>query len=179
MENRTAWLWAGLAASIGLWLWSRTQSGAALVSAGFEAAGQAAGWLMSQARGIRNNNPGNIEHSADAWEGMAADQTDPTFVQFTAPEWGIRAMVRIMRTHYNAGQHTVRELITTWAPPTENNTDAYVAAVAQCSGLDPDTVYAFDVIVAAIAPCVILEENGQQPYPPQVIAQGITLESTA
>lgn len=33
-------------------------------------------------RGIRNNNPLNIRRSADHWQGMRDEQTDPSFVQF-------------------------------------------------------------------------------------------------
>ena len=46
------------------------------------------------ARGIRNNNPGNIRKSAIQWRGEtpAALKQDPDFEEFIAPEWGIRAM---------------------------------------------------------------------------------------
>ena len=33
-------------------------------------------------RGIRNNNPLNIRHSKDKWQGIAITQTDKSFVQF-------------------------------------------------------------------------------------------------
>jgi hypothetical protein len=183
MENRTLWLLAGLAGAGVLWAWSRTQSGSSAIAAAASATGSAVtgagAWIMSTIRGIRNNNPGNIKHSADVWEGQAPQQTDATFVQFTAPEWGIRAMTRIMRVHYDAGATTLRQLITIWAPPSENDTASYIAAVSSCSGLDPDTTYDFDTMVAQLVPCVITQENGLQPYPTDLIAQGISLESTA
>ena len=33
-------------------------------------------------RGQRNNNPLNIRHSADKWQGARVEQTDKSFVQF-------------------------------------------------------------------------------------------------
>jgi hypothetical protein len=135
---------------------------------------------MSQVRGIRNNNPGNIVKTSDVWEGQSPTQTDPTFVQFLTPEWGIRALVRVMRTHFNNGQNTVRQLITSWAPPSENNTDAYITEVAAIAGIGPDDVITdFDATIGAIVPGVIMQENGLNPYTPDVIASGITLEQTA
>ena len=39
-------------------------------------------------RGIRNKNPGNIKLGTD-WEGLASDQTDPTFCIFDEAVMGI------------------------------------------------------------------------------------------
>ena len=50
-------------------------------------------------RGLRNNNPGNIRRSKDNWQGLAPEQTDPDFFQFTAPEWGYRALIKTLQTY--------------------------------------------------------------------------------
>ena len=42
-------------------------------------------------RGIKNNNPLNIRHSADQWQGAREEQTDKEFVQFTSMAYGYRA----------------------------------------------------------------------------------------
>ena len=39
-------------------------------------------------RGIRNKNPGNIKLGTD-WDGLAAEQTDPTFCIFDEAVMGI------------------------------------------------------------------------------------------
>ena len=51
-------------------------------------------------RGIRNHNPGNVLRTKSVtWQGQAEDQSgDPEFVVFTAPEWGLRAIARILLT---------------------------------------------------------------------------------
>jgi len=46
-------------------------------------------------RGIRNKNPGNIKLGTD-WDGLADEQSDPTFCIFKEAVWGIRALMRIL-----------------------------------------------------------------------------------
>ena len=125
-------------------------------------------------RGIRNNNPGNIRFSDDQWQGLAAEQTDEEFFVFSAPEWGIRAMARIL-TNYQSrhGLGTVREIINRWAPPSENDTDAYVRSVARQTGLDADAPINVGVQMFPLVSAIIVHENGQNPFDSQVIGDGI------
>jgi hypothetical protein len=130
-------------------------------------------------RGIRNNNPGNIERTGVRWRGMSADQSgDNRFAVFDAPEWGIRAMARVLRNYMGRGVNTVRGIINTWAPPVENDTGAYVNAVARNLAVDPDQPLDDRVFPGLIA-AIIQHENGQQPYDAGVIGRGIELERTA
>ena len=55
---------------------------------------------MKTSRGIRNNNPLNIRHSADRWLGMREEQEDKSFVQFKSMAYGYRAAWRILQTYY-------------------------------------------------------------------------------
>ena len=48
---------------------------------------------ISEIRGFRNHNPGNIRHG-DRWKGLSKGQPDPAFCTFVSPEYGIRAMGR-------------------------------------------------------------------------------------
>ncbi len=81
-------------------------------------------------RGIRNHNPGNIR-KGDLWQGRAPEQADPDFVQFETMAWGIRALVMLLRKYrIKYGLTTIRGVISRWAPPNENDTDAYVHAVS-------------------------------------------------
>ncbi len=50
-------------------------------------------------RGIRNNNPGNIDHNPkNKWQGQL--QHDPKiekrFCRFESPEYGIRALMKLL-----------------------------------------------------------------------------------
>jgi hypothetical protein len=130
-------------------------------------------------RGIRNNNPGNIRWG-DAWQGLIdpSQRTDPSFCQFTEPVYGIRAMARIFAKYSDAyGLTTVRGIIGRWAPPSENNTDAYVQNVANLIGVGPDDkinvhdTRTMDTLIKA----VIQHENGQQPYDTATIDKGVAL----
>ena len=89
-------------------------------------------------RGIRNNNPLNIRcSSGQTWLGECPEQGDRLFVQFSSMKWGIRAALIIMRTYWKKGYRTSGQIIHRWAPPTENNTDAYVKNVCTMTGLQP------------------------------------------
>lgn len=126
-------------------------------------------------RGIRNHNPGNIRHGAK-WQGMADVQSDAAFVTFKAPEWGIRAMARILvKYQSDYGLHTVRAIIHRWAPPVENDTDAYVLQVAKALGVDPDQPIDVWARLPQLIPAIIKHENGKQPYSAATIQQGIDL----
>ena len=91
-------------------------------------------------RGLRNNNPLNIRHSADRWQGARINQTDKAFVQFTSMAYGYRAVWKILDTYCltfkrERKAYNVRNIIGRWAPPTENDTDAYVRDAVKLSGL--------------------------------------------
>lgn len=127
------------------------------------------------ARGIRNNNPGNIRKAGDwrKWQGLAANQTDREFLVFASPVDGIRALARTLITYYDkrfAGDgskiDTVAEVIARWAPPAENNTSMYAAAVAQHMGQapsDPVDLHAY-ADLRPMVEAIIQHENGMQPY---------------
>ena len=93
-------------------------------------------------RGIRNNNPLNIRRSADKWQGLKAQQEDREFFQFSEMKWGWRAAFRLLcHTYYGKYKlKTIRALITRWAPPKENNTEAYIRRVTDRIGIGADTV---------------------------------------
>jgi len=84
-------------------------------------------------RGIRNHNPGNIRWG-DPWQGLVvkAKRTDTAFCQFSNAAYGIRALARTLITYQDKyGIRTIRDIVTRWAPPAENDTSAYIDAVAQ------------------------------------------------
>lgn len=127
------------------------------------------------ARGLRNNNPGNIRHGA-SWQGMAAEQLDADFVTFTAPEWGIRAIVRILHHYQALGITTVTAIISRWAPPNENNTPAYIKSICDYAALAPTDVVP-DTALPAVIKGIIIHENGSCPYDYDLINKGIALAS--
>ncbi len=133
--------------------------------------------MAEQPRGLRLHNPGNIRHGRDKWQGMAKEQTDPSFVRFEAPQFGIRALARVLLTYDKKGFNTPRAIINRWAPPTENNTEAYVAHVAQKLAVEPDDWIDIDTVevMQPLVEAIILRENGRQPYKPQLILDGLRM----
>ena len=93
------------------------------------------------ARGIRNNNPLNIRRTAkDQWKGLRGQQTDTAFCQFETMEWGWRAAFRLLtRTYYRKyGLRTIRDIVSRWAPSSENDTRAYIQNVSRLTGIASD-----------------------------------------
>lgn len=90
-------------------------------------------------RGLRNNNPGNLIRTNNAWQGKISysQSTDEKFEQFENVHFGIRAMLKDLINDINKGKNTVKSLISEYAPRTENNTDAYIASVAKTLGVSP------------------------------------------
>lgn len=104
-------------------------------------------------RGIRNNNPLNIRHSTNRWQGMATRQTDRAFVQFTSRKYGYRAAFVLIR-NYIALQRTdtIAKIITRWAPSSDgNNTQSYIRFVSETSGIGVDKPLRFSDQKAMVA----------------------------
>lgn len=146
---------SGLLVAVALLVFSRTRAGKSTVSAIVDTVG-------SVARGVRNNNPGNIRHG-EKWQGLSTVQSDPAFAQFQSMQYGIRAMSKVLRTYQTRyGLDNIREIIARWAPPSENDTGSYVASVARETGIQPE--YSIDTQNAdtmfALVRAIIRHENG-------------------
>lgn len=157
MARVPALLWI-LGSAAGLWLLSRTERGQVVAA---DVVGAVKNALTP--RGIRNNNPGNIEWIATAskrWRGMVGQ--DGRYGVFDTAANGIRAIGGELRASIARGQ-TLAQAIAEWAPATENNTNAYQRAVSSETGILLDTRLATHH-VAAVAAAIIKHENGVQPY---------------
>jgi len=85
-------------------------------------------------RGLRNNNPLNIRHSADIFQGEIIG-ADKAFKTFSSMPYGYRAAFITLATYLSKGCNTIEKIVTRWAPPIENNTGAYIANVERWSGI--------------------------------------------
>ncbi|WP_240312080.1 structural protein [Teredinibacter turnerae] len=130
-------------------------------------------------RGIRNKNPLNIERTGDKWLGMSADQSsDSRFVVFDHEVYGIRAAARILKNYGKRGVDTIEQIISTWAPDHENDTDNYIAIVAKKTGIPTQRPIADDEFPALLA-AMIEVENGSNPYSMELIAEGVRLANVS
>ena len=93
-----------------------------------------------QPKGIRRNNPGNIEWGSP-WQGLADPKDYPPdrFAAFVSAVYGIRALARTLITYYdkrkaNDGSKidSLQEIVERWAPASDNNNvDAYARQLAK------------------------------------------------
>ena len=114
-------------------------------------------------RGIRNNNPGNIRKSQVDWIGEVTG-VDESFESFDTMENGIRALGKLLLTYDKKyGLNTVRSIIDRWAPPNENNTEAYIAATATRMGVNSEDKLDLHnpFVLSKLVYAIICHENGE------------------
>lgn len=124
-------------------------------------------WRMpaNAPRGIRNNNPGNIQKGA-GFQGEV-EGNDPRFATFATPEDGIRAIGMNLLTYQRQhGLDTVQGILNRWAPPSENDTGAYVGQVARALGVEPNQQLDLSdpATLTGLTAAIIRHENAMQPY---------------
>lgn len=143
---------------------------------------------QSTARGVRNNNPGNIDYNPrNAWQGQLGIEVGvakPRFARFDSPENGIRALGKLLLNYRGKdgmpgvgkpGIDTAIEFISRWAPSTENNTTAYAQAIAKRLGVGVrDSIdISNPCVLRETIVGIIVHENGGNPYSDQVIDEGV------
>lgn len=121
--------------------------------------------LVDMPRGIRNNNPGNIViNSNNNWKGKIplSQNTDGHFEQFSALPYGIRALIKLLRTYHAQGYNTIEKIITKYAPAWENNTNAYIASVEAQTGVSRYDLINVDsfIMLKSLVKAISRHENG-------------------
>lgn len=74
---------------------------------------------------IRTNNPGALMPGGK-------------LAEYPSMEEGLRALDQNLASYGKKGINTLSGVISTWAPPSANDTNAYIAHVAKVTGLDPN-----------------------------------------
>lgn len=136
-------------------------------------------------RGIRNNNPGNIDFNPrNDWVGQLGKEPGGRFAIFDTPENGIRALGKLLIAYRGKdgmpgvggkGIDTVLETINRWAPASENDTQAYAATVAKRLGVritDPIDIRSLATLRGMVV-SIIIHENGLNPYRDSILDEGI------
>lgn len=116
--------------------------------------------LLTVPRGIRNNNPGNLR-SDISWAFMTGG--DPGgFAIFDDSVHGLRALAKDLQTKITKdGLTTIRQIISKYAPTSENNTAAYIASVSNDTGIGPDDQLTADPdTLAMLIRAIVNHENG-------------------
>lgn len=141
-------------------------------------------------RGFLNNNPGNIDRGSVPWNGEIRDVakcandvqrrelTQGRFCVFQSADYGIRAICKNLQAYHDRlGCKSVRDYINRWAPPNENNTEAYIGRVAMEIGLSPDAQV--DLMeprtMKALVRGIIMVECAGMPYQDADLERGMSL----
>lgn len=131
----------------------------------------------SGAKGIKNNNPLNIEaRPENNWIGKVSNNRG-RFEVFTTPIYGIRAAAKLIVNYQDKyGIDTIAKLITRWAPPSDNNpTQEYINYVSRKTNIPPNQPITMANHLDQIIPAMIYMENGSQPYTQALIDKGIRI----
>lgn len=129
-------------------------------------------------RGVRNNNPGNINFGdwarAHGATGIEPGK-DGRFATFANAQAGLDALGELLRSkgYIGGGRDTVASILEKYAPRKDNNdTDMYIRMVAKRLGvdanahLDPRNMQQMNGLIDGI----VRVENGMNPYSREMIA---------
>lgn len=135
--------------------------------------------------GVRRNNPGNIDYNpATDWLGMVSPHDGHRFCYFKSPEYGIRAMAKLLSNYYRLKRHvdgtridTIYKAVYRWAPPNENHTDIYAKFVAARCGVGEHEKIDFTKpeVMACMVKAMIRMECGYEVYSDEIVKKGIGL----
>jgi hypothetical protein len=125
-------------------------------------------------RGIRNNNPGNLNYAGQSGA-IKEGGKGGRFAKFGSMESGIRALGRQLKLYQSRGINTIDELVNIYAPASDNNnTSAYKHALSRAtnksrnSPLNLDDQTYFNLVKG-----IINHENGKGYVTDAQIAKGL------
>lgn len=121
-------------------------------------------------RGIRNNNPGNLR----AWGDTPRING---YAHFGTPAAGLAAMVENLQAQQSVhGLDTIAGIIGKWAPPSENNTAAYIADIVKQTGFGANQHLDLTdkKTVAPLVSGIIKHEGNSTGYSKDMVDQAVT-----
>ena len=111
--------------------------------------------------GFAANNPLNLRYIAppDNFNGQTG-QTAQGIGVYDSLQNGLRAAYLQLTEYYESGLTTITEIVTKWAPPSENPTAQYIANVSGWTGLDANATLSWPGDAADLILAMAQEENG-------------------
>lgn len=88
-------------------------------------------------RAERNNNPGNLNFVGQAGATLEGGN-NARFAKFGSTAEGVSALAKQLGRYGDRGLDTIKKIINTYAPSSENNTQAYVDALSKRLGISGD-----------------------------------------
>lgn len=127
-------------------------------------------------RGERNNNPGNIEFAGQRGAHLEDPAGDGSqrFASFETSDDGLFALAKLLtgKNYAAGGKDTIREIITKFAPASENNTAEYIKTIVDAmkglgAGADTKLNLNDPKVLAGLMNGIITVENGRNIYAAQ------------
>lgn len=156
--------------------WVKDKTGFDPRSVGQWIRGQFSG--ANEPRGIRNNNPGNLNYVGQNGATLEEHST-PRFARFNSAFEGFAALGKQIKAYYNgtskaAGYQklqSVEDIISRFAPASENNTQAYINKLSKMIGVGRgDSLNIQDPqVLATLMNGITQIENGKNPYAPEMV----------
>lgn len=88
----------------------------------------------SAPRGIRNNNPGNLNYAGQAGATKEGGEGG-RFAVFESMEHGVAALYKQLQIYFKRGVNTLSSIVKTYAPASDgNNVDSYISALSRATG---------------------------------------------
>jgi uncharacterized protein (TIGR02594 family) len=131
-------------------------------------------------RGVRNNNPGNLEIGQFTQSLPGYTQgADSRFASFQTPEQGLGALSTLLTTKYN-GQ-SLNQIISHYAPSSENDTQSYIDNLSKSTGLDPNKPVDMSNpdTRQKVMQGIVKIENGNDPYTAKQYNAAIGMQSAS
>ncbi|WP_312767331.1 hypothetical protein [Enterobacter soli] len=128
-------------------------------------------------RGIRNNNPGNLNYVGQAGATMEGGEGG-RFAVFESMEHGVAALYKQLQIYFKRGVNTLSSIVKTYAPASDgNNVDAYVSALSKATGKGAnEAINAGDTsTIARLMKGIVDHENGKGYISSSDIMGGIQL----
>jgi hypothetical protein len=124
-------------------------------------------------------NPGAIMRSAVNYAGKiphSLRKDTSRLEKFVALPWGTRAAIlNVISKIRNSKTNTLRKLMAVYAPPTENNTAAYIKMLSERLGISPDAKLKETAELVKGLVKAISEKEGIHPISDQDYAAGMAV----
>ena len=123
--------------------------------------------------GVRNNNPGNLRQ----WGDMPRDAKG--YAMFPTADAGLAAAIKNLRAQQQVhGLNTIESIISKWAPPSENDTGAYISDVVKRTGFGAKQRLNLDdaATVAPLLSSIIKHEGNGAAYSDEMINKAVAAQ---
>jgi hypothetical protein len=124
-------------------------------------------------RGEANHNPFDLEDDGTNWDGIDTPRADGKLLRFVSDAKGLRAGAVDLHTAWKRRGPRLEPIIERFAPPSENDTAAYIRAVEKELGAEPGAPLDLSTVAALgkLMKAVIRREQGRVIYSDLQIAE--------